>query len=119
MVGDAESELHEQVRKAASLLLAAGLFNALLDVVILIWWVAEGLHNRTTGDWIGLVYLSSISALLIFAALRTRKMRSYWLARVATVLAVIPITSPNCLSIVLGYLASRIIEKPEVKALFR
>lgn len=61
-----------------------------------------------------------ISGLILFGAIKMKRLESYGLAMTSTILAMIPCTSPCCLvGLPIGIWALVILAKPEVKAAFR
>ncbi len=117
-------------------LIVTAVVGGILAVFSLVWHLAFGTaaglgnlggeYDRFSGLFSGTIGVVSaaiglvLAAFIVYAALEMRKLQSWTLVMIASILAMIPCISPCCIiGIPIGIWSLVVLTKPEVKAAFR
>ncbi len=112
-----------QVNAPATGLLITGLFNWLVVIPVVIWvlipMVAVLTAHNNPGALLVVVPLSlmALSSLMIFAALKMKRLQTYWLAVAAGILAII-ISPGNVIGLPIGIWALVVLSQRDVRMAF-
>ena len=113
-------QARQEVRGPAMGLLATGIFSwviVLPIVALMSFWMAA--RRGGPGDVMVLVPIALMifSSLVIFAALKMKRLQAYWLAVVASILAII-ISPSNLIGLPIGIWALVVLSQQDVRAAF-
>ncbi len=121
---DAIEHARRQVKGPVIGLLATGMFNWLVVIPVVVWAlipvVADlAAHNRP-GALLAFIPFSlmALSSVMILAALKMKRLQAYWLAVVASILAII-ISPGNLIGLPIGIWALVVLSQREVREAFR